>query len=210
MHEIRNNIDAAIISFNVALRLQPGMAEAHAGLGRINLRKKEFDKAIVNFSKALVKDPYNPYLLLNLGKAYEGIDQLSSAVNTYIDVSHKFPRIPETYMLIADIMNREKKHTKAVEILVRGLKHNSKSAALYSLLGKEYTALGEFTNAIEAYENVIKHDEKKYLDAYLKIAHIYHMELRNEKEAKKYLKKYLKKGGDKKLLEKYDLVRLGI
>ncbi len=210
MHEIKGNIDASIISYNVALRLQADMAEAHAGIGRIELGRKNFNDAIINFSKALVKDPYNPYLLLNLGNAYEGIGQLSSAFTTYIDVSDKFPQIPETYSLLADIKSREKDHKKAVKIVVKGLKHNPENANLYSILGREYKSLGKFTNAIEAYKNVIKYDEQNHLDTYLKIAAIYHTELRDEKEAKKFLRKYLKKGGDKKLLEKYDLASLNI
>ena len=210
IHEIEGNIDASIISFNVGLRLQPDMPEAYAGIGRIELARENFNDAIINFSKALVRDPYNPYLLLNLGRAYEGIGQLSSAYNTYMDVTEKFPQIPETYSLIADIKSREKDHNNAVKIVLQGLKHNPENATLYSILGREFKFLGKFSNAIEAYENVIKHDKQNHLDTYLKIAAIYHLELSDEKEAKKFLKKYLKNGGDKKLLGKYDLARLTI
>jgi len=90
------------------------------------------------------------------------------------------------------------------------LKHNPENADLYSVFGREFNILGEHTRAIEAYKNALKYGNDKNMEDYLKIATIYYNNLRNEKEAKKFLKKYLKKGGKKEHLEKYNLARLGI
>ncbi len=203
--EMKGNIQAALISYSVALRLHPEMPEALAGKGRIDLYKGNYNNAIVNFSKALVKDPYNPFLLLNLGKAYEGIGQYTSAFDIYSEVADKYSQIPETYKLIAGIRSRKKKHKGAVDIVQKGLKHNPESAELYSVLGRELQMLGNYMQAIEAYENAVKYGDDSYIETFLKIANIYYNNLKNEKEAKKFLKKYLKKGGKKEQLQKYNL-----
>lgn len=208
--EMQGNYDAALISYTVALRLVPDMPEALAGNGRIDLVKGAYNNAVVNFSQALVKDPYNPYLQMDLGKAYEGIGQFSSAFDIYTDVVDKYSQLPETYTLIAGIRSREKEHQSAVDIVKQGLQHNPENADLYIVLGREYNILGDYPNAIEAYKNAIKFSNEKYNEPYLHIANIYYNSLRDEKEARKYLKKYLKKGGDRELLEKFNLAKLAL
>jgi len=210
LHEKQGNLDAALISYNVVLRLQQEMPDAFAGLGRLEFIKGNFNDAIINFSKALVKDPYNPYLLLNLGQAYEGIDQTSSALDTYTDIVNKFPQIPEAYLLSATIYSRENNHKQAAEILMIGNANIPENPQLYSALATEYKNRGEYENAIEAYKNAANYGGDTHINAYLEIANIYFNDLKNEKEAKQYLKKYLKAGGNKELLEKYNLASIQI
>ncbi|MGD9200461.1 MAG: tetratricopeptide repeat protein [Chitinispirillia bacterium] len=197
IYESEGNYDAAFISYKVALRLQPDMLEAHAGNGRIDLINKKYNDAIVNFSKALVKDPYNPYLLLDLGKAYEGIGQYTSATDVFKEITNKYPSIPDSYYLMAGIKSKENKHGEAIDILKNGLKNSPNSPDLYYLLGQEYKVTGQFDQSISAYKNAVKNGNEDYLEAYLEIANIYKDKLNNEGETKKYIKKYLKKGGDR-------------
>jgi tetratricopeptide (TPR) repeat protein len=208
LHEAKGNLDIARISYNVALHLNDEISEAHAGNGRLDLVSGKHNDAIINFSKAIVKDPYNPYLQLDLGKAYEGIDQYSSAIEIYKETIRNFPYIPESYRQIATIKSSQKKHTEAIQIIKQGLKSIPENAGLYSLLGFEYKVIGEFNNAIKAYSSAAKNGGANHINAYLQIANIYKYDLNNENEAKKYVKKFLKKGGDKEQVEKYNLVSI--
>ncbi len=205
MHEAKGNFEAARISYSVSLRLDNQIAEAYAGIGRLNLAEGNFNDAIIDFSKSIAKDPYNPYLQLDLGKAYEGIGQESSAIETYLNIMETFPHIPDSYLLIANIKSRQQKHQKAVVIIQKGLASVPNDASLHSLLGFEFKILGQFNNAIAAYTKAAENGGKNHIDAYLQIANIYQYELKNEKEAKKFIRKYLKKGGKKEQVEKYNL-----
>lgn len=209
-NELMGNREAALISYTVVLRLKKDMPEAFDGKGRIDLLDGKFNDAIINFSKALVADPYNPYLLLNLGKAYEGIGQFSSAFDIYSEVADKYLQIPDSYCYIAGIKSRKKHHTGAIEIIQKGLKYNPKNAELHSLLGREYALSSDFEKAINAYKIAGKNGGDSYVEVYLKIANIYKNIMKNGKEAKKYIKKYLKNGGDKNKIKTYNLAQIGM
>lgn len=195
MHEAKGNVEAAFISFTVALRLNPNMSEAHAGCGRIDLAREKYNSAIVNFSKALAKDPYNPYLLLDLGKAFDGIGETSSAIDTYREVAEKYPAIPESYCLLAAMASRKKDHRAAIENVRQGMTHSPDSPKLLFALAEQYRVMDRHDVAIESYLTAARAGGKMELDAYLNIADIYHTKLMNEKEARRFVKKYLKAGG---------------
>ncbi len=195
LKEIEGDRQAAKISYTVALRLMPESPQAFAGLGRINLHKKEFSEAVENFGKALARDPYNPYLLLDMGRAYEGIGQQQSAHDIYFEIADKYPQVSEAYYRMAVLVSSQKKHNKAVEILREGMAHNPNSARLHMALGNEYAMLGKYEEAIEAYEVAFRTGGRRFVDAFLHIANIYSKNLNDEKEAKKWYKKYLKAGG---------------
>jgi tetratricopeptide (TPR) repeat protein len=193
--ELEGDMRAARISYTVALRLLPGSPEAYAGLGRISLHHKDYSEAVVHFGKALARDPYNPYLLLDMGKAYEGIGQKRSSYEIYTEIADKYPQIAESYYRIAGLISERKKHAKAIEIIRRGMEHSPRSPRLYMALGNEHVMLGEYEEAIDAYETAFRNGGKGYVDAYLHIANIYSKNIKDEKEAKRYLRKYIKAGG---------------
>lgn len=208
MHEIEQNYAAARISYTVAMRLSPALPEAHAGIGRVFLAEGKYTDAIACFNAAHEKDPYNPYLLLDLGRAHEKKGEFSSARALYAVLLDKYAHIPDTYCLIAEMQSRDKEHLQAVTIVKKGLAQNPQNAALYTTLGKEYHLLGEYENAITAYEKAFRYGGQRYVEVLVKIATIYHHNLHNQKEAKKYIKKYLKKGGDKREIEENNLAHI--
>ncbi len=194
--EVEGDYQAAKISYTVALRLMGKMPEAYAGLGRVNLNEKDYNTAIENFARAQALDPYNPYLFLDMGKAYEGIGELGSAYNIYTNVAEKFPHISEAFYRIAGIIGRKNQHDKALAIVKEGLQNNPRDAKLYFAMGESYRHLGKYEEAIEAYSQAVKRGGKGYIEGLLHIGNIYNRQLRNEKEAKKYFKKYIRSGGN--------------
>lgn len=195
IQEAEGKIDDAMISYHVALNLRPDTPEAFAGCGRVNLVKKEFDAAVVNFGKALASDPYNPHLLLDMGRAYEGIGDPNAANEIYAEVSDKYPLVAETYCLIAQLRSRENAHKSAIEIIREGLSHNALSPRLHMALAHEYVLTGKYHEAIAAYEEAVRRGGRHYREAYLHISNIYDEHLEDKTSAKKYFKKYLRLGG---------------
>jgi tetratricopeptide (TPR) repeat protein len=197
LFEIDGNADAARISYSVALRLMPDLPEAHSGLGRIDLRNDDFPGAIVNFGKALARDPYNPYLMLDMARAYEGTGENASAFEIYQEVSDKYPQVVEAYYRFARLTRIQKEYGRSIEILKQGLKHNPESSRLLMGLGHALNMAGRFEEAISAYSQAVKSDEQHCLDAYLYMAGICSRRLANEESAQKYYRKYFKAGGKK-------------
>ncbi|MFW6253469.1 MAG: tetratricopeptide repeat protein [Chitinivibrionales bacterium] len=194
--EVEGDYQSAKISYTVALRLMPEISEAYAGLGRVNLQGKDYSTAIQNFARAQALDPYNPYLFLDMGKAYEGIGELKSAYDIYSNVAEKFPQIAEAYYRIASIISRKNQHSEALAIVKQGLENNPRDGKLYLAMGENYQQLGQYEQAIEAYSEAVKKGGKQCVEGLFRIANIYNKELRNQKEAKKYFKRYIKAGGE--------------
>jgi len=62
--EAQGSFSEALIAFTVAATLMPENPLAHSGAGRINLAKKEYDKAIEDFGRALGNAPHNVDFLI--------------------------------------------------------------------------------------------------------------------------------------------------
>jgi tetratricopeptide (TPR) repeat protein len=202
MYEIAGRPEAAAISYAVALHLKPGTAEAYSGLGRIDLFRKDYGSAVVNFGKALATDPYNPHLMLDLARAYEGIGQNGSATEIYREVSGTYPHVAEAYYRFAQFQNRLQEHMQAMQTIEQGLKNNPKNPRLLMGLGHAYRMIGRYDDAVKAYNQAQRKGGREFLDAYIYIADVYSKDLHNEKEAHRYCKKYLKAGGERENIKK--------
>jgi tetratricopeptide (TPR) repeat protein len=195
MQEVDGAWDAAMISYQVALRLVPQMPEALAGCGRVDLFNKRFSAAVENFGKAVAFDPFNPYLQLDMAKGYEGIGEYQSAMAIYEDISEKYPSVSEAFCRIAEIKSSKQDHATAIDIIKQGLQHNPENPWLYMALAHEYTLINNYSEAVTTYEDALKKGGKRCIEAYLRVGTIYVEYLKDPKEARKYLKKYIKAGG---------------
>jgi Flp pilus assembly protein TadD len=63
--------DGAMVEFHEALRLNPNLAEAHAGLGVTLGKKHDWDGAVAELREALRLNPNNETAHLGLGVALE-------------------------------------------------------------------------------------------------------------------------------------------
>ncbi|MBD3320392.1 MAG: tetratricopeptide repeat protein, partial [Chitinivibrionales bacterium] len=167
-----------------------------AACGRIYLAKREYDEAIVHFSQALAQDQNNPDFLVNLGKAYEGMNDLNAALELAESVAQRFPHNEDAHYLIAKIMSQKREHGKALDAIQEGLAHNPQSAQLNYIAGHEYAALGQFQKAITAYTAALESDGDSFIEAYRHIGNIYYNHLNDNGNAKDNYRKYIKAGGE--------------
>lgn len=65
--------------FREAIRLMPGLAQAHANLANIFMRQKEYTGAIEEYTKVLEIEPANARALYDLGRAYSDSGDKASA-----------------------------------------------------------------------------------------------------------------------------------
>jgi len=202
LFEADNKLDEAHISYTVAATLMPENPVAYAGAGRVELFKRQYDKAIENFGKALARDQHNVLYLLDLGQAYEGLGQNEAAINLYLDVAAKTPKDPDVYLLLGNVFSKQQDHQKSVEALRKGLSFYPKNARMYYCLAHEYRLLAQLNDAVAAYKKAIGNSKEEYAEAYRDLGDLYNYELKDSKEAKKFYQKYVKSGGtDEKVVQ---------
>ena len=89
----------------------------------MNLEKRQYDKAIENFGRAIAQDQNNARFLLGLGEAYEGLGQNDAARELYMKVVSKSPKEPDAYMLLGGIFSKRQDHQKSAEVFKEGLSY---------------------------------------------------------------------------------------
>lgn len=194
LNEVLGKLDAATVSYTKAIKALPNVSEAQAGCGRIHLARKKYANAITYLAQAMGGDPDNVQLYLDLGKAYEGSGDLSTALELYKEVETRMSDHPEVHYCIARIYSRQNEHDRAVDALNAGIARNKKNAFLYIALGHEYRLLKQSDKAIDAYLKAAKADDTKGMDGYKFVGHVY-FSLNDQKKAKKYYEMYVAAGG---------------
>jgi tetratricopeptide (TPR) repeat protein len=193
-NEIIGKIDVATVSYTKAIKMLPNVSEAQAGCGRINLIRKKYANAIMYLGQAMGGDPENIQLFMDLGKAYEGSGDLSTAVELYKEVETRMPEHPEVHYCMARVYSRQNDHVRAVDALYAGIARNKKSALLYIALGHEYRVMKQVDKAIDAYLRAPKIDESRGIDGYKFVGHVYYS-LNDLKKARRYYEMYVSAGG---------------
>ncbi len=79
-HLNKKDFDLAEISYAEALKLNPGMVDAHNNLGNICLQRQAFEEAAVHFRKARELSPDNPAVHYQLGETLSRLGRLPEAV----------------------------------------------------------------------------------------------------------------------------------
>jgi tetratricopeptide (TPR) repeat protein len=195
--EAEGRADDALISYSVASTLMPGNPLGFAGLGRINLLKKNYDKAVESFGKALGNAPHNVEVMLGLGKSYEENGQLPAAFELYAEVARKAPLQPDIFGHMGRVLGRQQLHDQAIAAFRRGLELSPKNGSLAYGLGNEFRVLAQYKEAVDAYKKSVRNktDEKRFFEAYKNIGDIYFYDFKNPEKAKAFYKKYVKFGG---------------
>ncbi len=194
LNEVLGKLDAATAAYTKAIRALPNVSEAQAGCGRINLARKKYANAITYLGQAMAGDPDNVQLYMDLGKAYEGSGDFSTALELYKEVEARMSDHPEVHYCMARVYSRQNDHNRAVDALYAGIARNKKNAFLLIALGHEYRLLKQVDKAIDAYLRATKIDETKGIDGYKFVGHIYYS-LNDMKKAKKYYEMYVSAGG---------------
>jgi tetratricopeptide (TPR) repeat protein len=75
----RGNSAQAVVRYDDALQLDPGLADAYSHRGNAERDLGQEDKAVQDLSRALELDPADPYLRLDLGVCYGNLGNWATA-----------------------------------------------------------------------------------------------------------------------------------
>lgn len=156
-------IDSALKSYQAALRLNPGMAEAkHALAGYymnqgIGFRRNNQSAAAVQaLQQAVSYDPASVGAHFELGQEFEQQKQLDTAVAEYQEAIKLDPSYSAAHTRLANVYASQGKQEEAVREFQEVLRLNPEDAAGFHGLGVAYSQLGQREQAITALKQAVR------------------------------------------------------
>jgi len=171
-HAALGQFDAAVVSYEKALKLKPDYAEAYANLGDVYKNSGHFDMAIINYERALNIKPDFLVVLGNLGNVYSDSGQLAKAVKYYERALKINPDIAIIYNNLGIALKGLGRLGEAISSYERALKIKPDFAIVYCNLGNVRRDIGQLEAAVECYKEALK-IKPDYVEACINIGNIY-------------------------------------
>lgn len=166
----KGDLQGALERIQQAIAINPKEARYHCSLGQVLTTATDFPKAIVAFQRALELKPDFVDALFGLGLSLQETKQLDKAIVTYRKVISLSPTYADAYNNLGNALVDNRQLKEAMEVLLKALSLEP-SAKVWCNLGNTLREAGEFTKAMDAYRNAIKHDPD-YLDAYINLSNL--------------------------------------
>ncbi|EDP99564.1 hypothetical protein KT99_12289 [Shewanella benthica KT99] len=145
IHSIKGNIQLAYLTYNEALVIEPEMMMSHAGLGLINMDKRQHRQARIHLEKAISLDQTRLQQLVQ-----------SSDTDLLLDLDRSSPIRIYNAMAILDDLDNE--HERARILYKLALKKEPHSALIITNLGYSYYLSGNYTLAENHLKQAIRED----------------------------------------------------
>lgn len=150
------DLDAAILSYQGAIKFDPNYADAHLNLGAIYFERKQYELALEQFEKAVEIDPNNADALANLGRVeyvLRRYDASAAALQKAIDLK---PADFDLYKELGKTYYRQNDHAKVIEVLEAGHQKTGGGDWLtHYMVGKAYQKTSRDAQAIESMKKSI-------------------------------------------------------
>jgi len=156
--------------------------------------KKEYDKAIKAYQKAIEINPKKDEAYYNMGIAYGAKKEYDQAITFYQKAIALNPKDDDAYNNIGIAYGAKKEYDKAIEAYQKAIEINPKKDEAYNNMGNTYYAKKEYDKAIEAYQKAIEiNSTRSYLYSY--IGSLYY-KTKNLNKARDYYTQALKLGSN--------------
>ncbi len=149
----------ALAQYRRALELDPGLAAARTGLGKLYTVQGKIDSAFAAFEAAGrldERDPEPPYLMGNLC-VRQG--QLDRGVPYYEGALERDSQYLQAYVNLAGLHARQTDYGPAVAALQRGIRALPRSVELRLRLGRIHLVQGQYGEALEQLSQALQLDQ---------------------------------------------------
>ena len=167
------------------VRKSPGKARAHFALGVAYGEKRDLDKAIASYEKALQLNPAYVEAYNNLGAAYGSRGDYQRAIKEFrkslqMDPGYEEARthLKRAYDLAGLNQGIEGNYNKAIAYFEKSLRLKSDAPEVYCNLGTTHARKGDFDKAIRSYEKAIAL-KPTYIEAHVNLG-IAYLQRRNK------------------------------
>ncbi len=139
---------ALILDSTNALILNP--------LGKVLMQKHNWLEALEIYNKLVKIDSSNSYYFEQLGKCSSTLDSKDDAI-VYYQIAHRLnPMNEQTIMDLSQLYLLKEKLMSAMRIIDDGLAVYPSSSAMWTMKGKIFLGMKEFSDAIKSYKNSIE------------------------------------------------------
>lgn len=149
------NFQKAIIDFKKAIEIAPKNAAAFSNLGYAQFKLKNFHDAFQNFNKALEIEPNYYHSLYNRGLVYLKNNRPEKAITDLIAALKLRPNSAEAHNNLGICLHKLGKNKEAINCFQKSLSITSEKG-VYVNLAASHRALGNFREALEIYDDVIR------------------------------------------------------
>ena len=148
--------DAAIESYEQAIKVNPNYAETHMNKGSALQEKGKLDAAIESFNKALSINPYHSIAHFNMGNALDKKGELDAAMVCYKKAIKIKPDYAEAYFNMGIVLENKGELGAAMESYKQAIKIKPDHAEAYNNMGNALKDNGDLDAAIDSYKQVLK------------------------------------------------------
>ncbi len=150
------DMESALLAFERAVEINPGLSECRANLGNIYLKKGQVARAIREYLAALQINPNDAKTHNNLGNAYTQRGSLSYAISEYSRSVRLDPNFVDAYKNLAIVYCKQERYGRAIGQLRMAIDLEPTDANCYSQLGEVYNRMGDYEKAITQYNKALK------------------------------------------------------
>jgi len=151
--------DSALATLQLAVEINPALAESRANLGNIYLKMDLIDEAITEYHNALRVNPADPKTHSNLGNAYVRKGWLREAIAEYSDALQLDPEFVDAHKNLAIAHCKDKQYQRAIQHLNEAATLDRNDAGLYNQFGEVYYQMGKYEKAIFQYKKALSINE---------------------------------------------------
>jgi tetratricopeptide (TPR) repeat protein len=161
-YENLSQTEGALDYYNQAIKIDPLLSDAWAGIGMLYEERGELEIAIRHIDKALNIEPSNPDFWYMMGDTLYKAGRYDEALKSYINVANLDPKHPEIWLDYSHIYALDVDYFKAIEIIDEGIAEQPENA---DFLYRKFVYLHRMMLHKEAYdilEEALIKDYKKH------------------------------------------------
>jgi tetratricopeptide (TPR) repeat protein len=167
----QGDVDRAMEKYNEAIALNPKLANAYLGRGRVYSQKKDLNRATRDFTTAVFLDPKLADAYLERGKVHWKKGAFAQASLDFDQALQRDPSSEEAVLAKKDFLASRGSSKKALETIETAVKRNPMNPKFQKVRGdllihegKNERAVQSYTAAIQLGQKTAEHDEWAYFN----------------------------------------------
>jgi len=168
LYDRYGSLDHALEAFLAVLNISPDFERADEVcfcIGIIYKEQQEFDRALEFFNRVVIAEAPPPPLTradawYQIGHVNELKKDVSRAIVTYRKALEENPRHPKTLQQLGWLQHQQGNSEEALRLLRASVESDGQDGQSWYLLGRVHTALREFRQAYDAYQQAVYRDSR--------------------------------------------------
>jgi Flp pilus assembly protein TadD len=160
LNEMEGKLENAYVAYSRALELEPSAAEPLAAITRVDVARKQADRAMERLDKYITEQPKNVIARNLKGELQLTRQDASGAVKTFSDTLQIADSWWVAYRGLALAQVASNDTDAAIATLERGIAKSRETATLANELAALYERLGRSDDAISTYEKLLQREPR--------------------------------------------------